>query len=66
MTPNPNPADDLRRWADSGAVWRVLSRHGGTLVIGLYRCDGGEEVDRVTSSDPRLVEYVGIRDGSED
>lgn len=66
MTVSPDPVDVLRRWSDSGAVWRVLSRRGGTLVIGLYRCDGGEEVDRVTSADPRLAEFVGTREDSQD
>ena len=63
MTVSPDPVDTLRRWSDSGAVWRVLSRRGGTLVIGLYRCDGGEEVDRITSTDPRLGAFLAGRHG---
>ncbi|HNP56150.1 MAG TPA: hypothetical protein PK331_06675 [Gordonia sp. (in: high G+C Gram-positive bacteria)] len=66
MTVSPDPVDTLRRWSDSGAVWRVLSRRGGTLVIGLYRCDGGEEVDRLASADPQLIEFVGARNSNED
>ena len=64
MPVSPDPVDILRRWSDSGAVWRVLSRRGGTLVIGLYRCDGGEEVDRITSNDPRLGVFVAGRESS--
>ena len=51
----------LRRWEDSGAHWRVLSRGRDSVTIGLLRCDGGEEVDRFTSTDPRLVAFIGDR-----
>jgi hypothetical protein len=55
---------ELQRWQDSGAVWEVLSRKGGSVTIGLLRCDGGEEVDRFTSDDPRLVAFIGDRRSS--
>ena len=60
------PADrdyvaELQRWQDSGAVWEVISRKGRSLTIGLLRCDGGEEVDRFTSDDPHLLEFIGDR-----
>ncbi|NMO00238.1 hypothetical protein HH308_03300 [Gordonia sp. TBRC 11910] len=58
--------ETLERWTDSGAVWRVLSRRGGTITVGLFRCDGGEEVDRITSSTPDLIAFIGDRDSSED
>ncbi|MCV7204228.1 hypothetical protein B7435_12680 [Mycolicibacterium peregrinum] len=57
---------DLQRWQDSGAHWRVLTRTLDSLTISLLRCDGGEEVDRFTSSDPRLLEFVGTRTASDD
>ncbi|OMB93071.1 hypothetical protein A5733_16935 [Mycobacterium sp. NS-7484] len=57
---------DLQRWEDSGAHWRVLSRTADSLTIALLRCDGGEEVERFTSTDPRLREFVGSRTGSDD
>ncbi|MEV0670457.1 hypothetical protein [Mycobacterium sp. NPDC050441] len=57
---------DLQRWQDSGAHWRVLSRTVDSLTISLLRCDGGEEVDRFTSSDPRLLEFVGVRTASDE
>jgi hypothetical protein len=28
------------------------------VTIALMRCDGGEEVDRFTSEDPRLLAFV--------
>lgn len=57
---------DLQRWEDSGAHWRVLTRGADSITIALLRCDGGEEVDRFTSADPRLFAFVGSRTGSED
>lgn len=55
----------LQRWQDSGAHWTVLSRRNGVVTVGLYRCDGGEEVDRLTSADPRLVEFLAGREHSD-
>ncbi len=52
---------ELQRWEDSGAVWSVLSRKHGRVTVALLRCDGGEEVDRFTSDDPRLLDYIGPR-----
>jgi hypothetical protein len=57
---------ELQRWTDSGAVWQVISRRGGDVTVALMRCDGGEEVDRFTSSDPRLRDYIGDRFSSVD
>ncbi|MBF6061216.1 hypothetical protein IU500_16050 [Nocardia terpenica] len=61
-----DPVAVLRRWAESGAVWRVLSRRGGRVTVGLYECTGGAEVDRIESGDPALLDYLGDRSGSED
>lgn len=52
---------ELQRWQDSGAVWEVIARSGGSVTIGLLRCDGGEEVDRFTSDDPLLLAFIGDR-----
>lgn len=54
-------AAELQRWQDAGAVWEVLARSGGSVTIGLLRCDGGEEVDRFSSDDPRLLAFIGNR-----
>jgi len=56
----------LRRWEQSGAVWRVLERSGSSVTVGLFTCDGGEEMGRVVSSSADLLEFVGDRAGSED
>ncbi|GFG50196.1 hypothetical protein [Mycolicibacterium agri] len=55
---------ELQRWEDAGAVWSVVSRTQDRVTIALLRCDGGEEVDRFTSDDPRLLEYIGQRHDS--
>lgn len=59
-----DPAAVLRRWEDSGAHWAVIARRGGTITVGLYRCDGGEEVDRLASADPALLEFLAGRESS--
>ena len=57
---------ELQRWQDAGAVWEVISRTDTSVTIGLLRCDGGEEVDRFTSDDPRLLAFIGERRRSAD
>ncbi|MFF0488513.1 hypothetical protein ACFYTQ_05760 [Nocardia sp. NPDC004068] len=64
--PDSTAVAALRRWEDSGAIWRVLGSRGGTLTIGLYQCTGGEEVDRIVSDDPALARFVGGRTASDD
>ena len=67
--PDPNQSTEvaaLQRWQDSGGVWRVLGRRGAHLIIGLFECTGGDEVDRIASADPALRAFVGGRSGSED
>ena len=49
---------ELTRWQESGAAWQVVARTRRGVTVALMRCDGGEEVDRFTSSDPRLLEFV--------
>jgi hypothetical protein len=52
---------ELTRWQESGATWQVVARTRQGVTVALMRCDGGEEVDRFTSSDPRLLEFVDQR-----
>jgi hypothetical protein len=56
----------LQRWADAGAVWRVVDRRHGSVTVALCRCDGGEEVDRISSTDPNLMRFLADRASSED
>lgn len=58
--------ETLRRWEESGAIWRVVASTTSCLTISLLTCDGGEEVDRLVSGDPELAAYVGNRSGSDE
>ena len=51
----------LRRWEDFGAVWRVVDRDADQVTIGLFRCDVGEEVERLVSADPEVAAFVEDR-----
>jgi len=57
---------EIQRWQDSGAVWEVVSRRGDNVTIALLRFDGCEEMDRFTSDDPRLLDFIGDRRSSEE
>ena len=61
-----DPVAVVQRWADAGPLWRVVDRRHGEVTVGLYQCDGGEEVDRISSADPRLLEFLAGRMSSED
>jgi hypothetical protein len=56
----------LRRWERGGAVWRLLSRTRGSVEIALMTCTGDQEVDRLVSSDPELLEFLGDRTRSDE
>jgi hypothetical protein len=57
--PERDRVAELRRWEDAGATWQVVARNRHGVTVAMLRCDGGEEVERFTSSDPRLLEFVG-------
>jgi hypothetical protein len=61
-----DPVAALQRWADAGAVWRVVDRRRDSVTVALNRCDGGEEVDRISSTDPQLLRFLADRTSSED
>ncbi len=48
----------VRRWETAGGTWRVVERSDQTIVLGLFSCDGGEEMERLVSSDPDLARFV--------
>lgn len=64
MSDCDDPVAVLQRWEDAGAHWAVIARHAQSVTVGLYRCDGGEEVDRFSSDDPALLEFVRRRQRS--
>ncbi len=63
---NVDRVAELQRWQDSGAVWQVISRKADAVTVALMRCDGGEEMERFTSADPLLMEFIGDRRSSEE
>jgi hypothetical protein len=65
MNEPPDPVAAVRRWEESGAVWRVLARSPSAVTVSLCRCDDGEEVERFTSSDPALLDFLGDRSSNE-
>jgi hypothetical protein len=56
----------LRRWERGGAVWRLLSRTGDEVEISLMTCTGDQEVDRLVSSDPQLLDFLQGRTRSDE
>lgn len=50
--------DSLERWENFGGVWRVLALDDHAATVSLCRCDGGEEVQRLTTTDPELVAWL--------
>lgn len=66
MSAADDPVEVLSRWEAAGAVWRVVARRDGAITVALCQCDGGAEVHRLTSTDPRLVTYVAGRASNAD
>jgi hypothetical protein len=61
LSDGDRPVDALRRWQESGAVWRVMSRTSSRLVTAFLTCDGGEDVDRRTLETVDVLKFVGDR-----
>ena len=49
MAPSEVSAElaSLRRWIDSGGHWEVVAERESEVTVGLFTCDGGEEMDRL-------------------
>lgn len=62
MSDGADALEELRRWEEFGAVWDVVRRTDREVTVALCRCDGGEEVGRITSRDRAFLAYVS--DGS--
>lgn len=63
--PTDGALEQLRRWENAGAVWRVIARTQHTVDVALLTCSAGEEVSRLHSDDPALLAYIGSREGSD-
>jgi predicted ArsR family transcriptional regulator len=57
--------DILTRWELFGGAWRVIEHDGAQVTISLCRCDGGEEQQRLTSTDSALIGWLGDRTRSD-
>ena len=66
MEPDTDAEAVLRRWEEAGGLWRVLARDAATVTVGLYRCDGGEEVDRIVTDERPLTHFLAGRSSSEE
>jgi uncharacterized cupin superfamily protein len=60
------PVEVMSRWESSGGHWRVLSRSDGSVVLGLFSCDGGEEMHRLTAVSAELDAFLAGRTRSND
>ena len=50
--------EKLERWANFGGVWRVVAFDDRAATVAMCRCDGGEEVQRLTTQDHGLVTWL--------
>ena len=55
-----DPIAVLERWTDHGADYRVLHLSDALAIVDLCTCHG-EPVDRLESSEPRLIEWLRAR-----
>lgn len=44
----------------------MVGRSTDAVTVALFRCDGGEEMERFTSDDARLLAFVGGRHASDE
>lgn len=53
-----SPLDEIDRWEGFGGTWALRRLDDDGAVVSLCRCDGGEEVSRIESADPALLEWA--------
>jgi hypothetical protein len=56
-----DPVDVLQRWESFGGTWRVVGWTDSGVTISMCRCDGGEQVQELTSDDPHLLDWLRER-----
>lgn len=57
--------ETLERWQDFGGVWRLVVADQHVATVSMCRCDGGEEVQRLTTRDADLVAWLVEHPSSE-
>ncbi|QEO14429.1 flavin reductase family protein [Agromyces intestinalis] len=55
----PTPPE-IARWESFGGTWEVADVGDSSATVRLCRCDGGEEVSRITSSEPDFVAWAAV------
>jgi len=60
-----DPIDILTRWRDHGAGWRAVELLDERAVVELVTCYG-EPVDRIESTDPRVIRFLREHPHSQD
>jgi hypothetical protein len=63
MPDSDNVVDALRRWALFGGRWQVLTRSESVVTIGLFTCDGGQEMSRLTAMRSDFDAFLASRRG---
>jgi hypothetical protein len=56
----------LERWESAGGVWRILARSEAWITVGLFTCDGGEQMSRVTGRSVDLGRFLDGRSRSDE
>jgi hypothetical protein len=57
----------LSRWEDFGGQWEVLSSSADWIEIGLFTCDGAEQMSRVSGARTSVLHsYLAGRSSSAD
>jgi hypothetical protein len=51
----------LSRWELFGGRWRVLARTEEVVTLGLFTCDGGQEMSQVTSTKAQFDAFLDNR-----
>lgn len=55
----------LSRWEDSGGQWKVLRRSDEWVELGLFACDGAEQMSRVSGAVTTVLHgFLGGRTSS--
>ena len=57
--------DVIERWETFGGTWRIVedgsAGAGRAVTVALCRCDGGEDVERVASTDATARRWLQTR-----
>lgn len=49
--------NELLRWVAAGGTWEVVGYQRDAVTVALLPCTGEQEMGRLTSSEPDVVEF---------